>query len=1265
MIDVLLRVKLEPLARAERRSRLLRALARVWGWAAGVAVLLWLLARVLPGWSRAAVPLLACAAGLVAVLVWWRARRRPTDYRQLAREIEQEHPDLDSALLAAVEQKPDPATHMLGFLQHRVIEEALRHRATHDWGQRVIHRLKSAQAAQWLALAAFGASLLLLRTDAPSAPTEGRPAALRLFGGGGVTVTPGDTELERGHALVVSARFGSRVPATAELVITPKSGAVQRLPLTKNLNDPIFGGGLAEVSGDLTYRVEYGDERTREFIVKVFEHPNLNRADASLTFPDYTQLPPKTIEDTRRVSAVEGTKVDLTFELNKPVKSARLVGKDGPELVLAADTNRANVYHARLTLEESRRYELRLLDDDGRTNKVPPHFHLEALPNRAPELKLLFPRGDQEVTALEEVSFQAETWDDFGVRAYGLGYALAGEEPTFLELGQGVPPKAKQAFQHLLPMEDLAVQPAQVVSYFLWADDIGPDGQPRRSTSDMFFAEVRPFDEIFREDEQGDSSDQRQGEQGPSTPSERLAELQKQIITATWNLQRRESGSKPSATYRKDIAVVRQSQEQALEQAQELGGRPDDPRAHALAEAALKAMQKAIAQLTEAENKVSTKPLPQALSAEQAAYQALLKLQTREYRVSQSRGGGGGRAGRSRRQLDQLELKQSENRYETQRQAGPQRNPEQRQQLQTLSRLQELARRQQDINERLQELQTALQEARTEAEREELRRELKRLREEQREILADLDEVRQRMARSETPQMSQQLQRLDETRNEVREAAEALEASQVSRALASGARAQRELQELREDFRKQSASEFSEQMRQMRQHARQLAQHQEEIGQQLDALGDAPPRSLRDTDEKAALAEQMRQQIGGLTNLLTHMRQVSEQSELAEPLLSRQLYDTLRKTEQARLDNSLEAASQLVQRGFTQQAAPFEERARRGLNDLRQGVERAAESVLGDETEALRLARAELDALTQQLEREANRGEGRTDTVEPGSPRLPTEPSDRARSAAGSSQPRGADTNLLAQASGRDSGRQAERGDGQPASSQSGQRQDLASASAQSAQGQRDTGQSQGSSSRGGQQPQQAPGQAGQGQVGGPPGGERQASASGAQGGQQQALAEGNQDGVGRGGLQNLRGGGDPRAGGSRSGRGGWLDQDGWSATEAWDGPLTGRDFRNWADRLGEVEELIDLPELRAEIAAARDRARAMRVEFQRHGKEPQWPLVRMNILAPLVEVRNRLSEELARRQSSDSLVPIDRDPVPPKYAERVRRYYERLGRSD
>jgi hypothetical protein len=89
---------------------------------------------------------------------------------------------------------------------------------------------------------------------------------------------------------------------------------------------------------------------------------------------------------------------------------------------------------------------------------------------------------------------------------------------------------------------------------------------------------------------------------------------------------------------------------------------------------------------------------------------------------------------------------------------------------------------------------------------------------------------------------------------------------------------------------------------------------------------------------------------------------------------------------------------------------------------------------------------------------------------------------------------------------------------------------------------------------------------------------------------------------------------------------------------------------------------MVGDPRLRAEAARVRDRATAMRAEFRRHSEEPNWDLVQESIGRPLVELRQAVAEELLRRESSDALVPIDREPVPPEYAEQVRRYYERLG---
>ncbi|MCA1480990.1 hypothetical protein, partial [Bradyrhizobium sp. NBAIM08] len=151
----------------------------------------------------------------------------------------------------------------------------------------------------------------------------------------------------------------------------------------------VFGGSIPEIQGPLGYRIEYGDEHTADFKITVYEHPRLERADAQITFPSYTELPPKRIEDTKRVTAVEGSTVDLTLQLNKPVTSARLVAKDQSVLPLTIESNKAQARLDGFKLEKTQTYELQLIDSDGRSNKLATTFVFDALTNGRPTLKFV------------------------------------------------------------------------------------------------------------------------------------------------------------------------------------------------------------------------------------------------------------------------------------------------------------------------------------------------------------------------------------------------------------------------------------------------------------------------------------------------------------------------------------------------------------------------------------------------------------------------------------------------------------------------------------------------------------------------------------------------------------------------------------------------------------------------------------------------------------------------------------------------------------
>jgi hypothetical protein len=732
--------------------------------------------------------------------------------------------------------------------------------------------------------------------------------------------------------------------------------------------------------------------------------------------------------------------------------------------------------------------------------------------------------------------------------------------------------------------------------------------------------------------------------------------------------------------------VVRNSQTDALGQATEAAAEgSSDARVAAGWKTAREAMKQAGEELEAVEKQPA--PLTAALAAEQKAYQALLAVRAREIRISRSRSPGQpASASEQQRQMemDEMDLTKEENRYQMESEAQAPQEAAQREQRQVLNRLQELARRQEEVNERLKELQTALQAAETEDQKEELKRELKRLEEEQRQMLADVDELNQRMEKPENQeQLAQEKKELEEARQNVQEAAKATAEGNVAQALSSGTRAQRQLEEMREDLRKKSSSAFSGELRDLRSEARDLANRQEKVTEQLEQLDNPKQRTLSDTPEREAAQQQLTEQQQRTRQLTKKATELSESAEGAEPLVSRQLYDSMRKfaqedaasvkeTQQKLLaegrmtrqfmdelnelqqnqegGKALEMTSGLLEQDLMEEAKAGAQAAESGIQDFKSGIERAAENVLGDDTEALKRADRELEQLTKDLEKEMA-GEGSPESptspgpAGSGGPQTNGPPGSTPGQNPGEAEP-GAQTAATGEATSSPPGQGPAEGEGTTPGQTPSQEQSQGQGEGQP-QGE---GQGQSPGEGEGSQPTAGAGQ-GRGQ------GQRPSGQPGQSPGQGQSPGEGQGRGEGQGEPNEGEGeGGGPNAtarAGNRiaGGRGG-------SAA-----PMTGDGYAPWSDRLREVEEIVDFPDLRNEIANARERARQMRVEMKRDLKKPDWAVVRTEVMQPLVEVRQRLREELARRTSRESLVPIDRDPVPGRYAEQVRRYYEQLGK--
>jgi len=1383
---------------ALRRARLLRHLAVVF--ALGILVRGAFLLATLNGhtipkrldrWS---------VLGLIALalVAWLKGRRNIWSDREIARVIEQKHPSLDSLLLTAIEHEPD-AEEPAGFLHERLIDHALARAATQNWPITVANKpYTRALAAAWVAVVAFLATDIALRLNTPdqkskiaSQKSEAAPKATEFK----AILTPGDAEVERNSRLIIEARFEGPVPADAMLIVSEADGKIRdRLPMRLTVDEQVFGGLIAKVERDTKYHVEFANQKSQQHTLTIFDFPALVRSDVIVTPPEYTKLPAKETKNTQKVTALEGSKIAWKIKVNKPLiptppspdsspvssdpfakpaatpslqsfttpeaspftqhlTAAELFGEDKTIIPLTPSSEDPTVLEAVITAEKTQKYRLHLVDEAERANKNPPWFTVTVQSNQLAKIEVVFPKRDLQVSSLQELPVEAKISDDLGVTKSGAVFSINGNSKEILFKHPVTAPQKKQDVRADLTLEKENAQPRQLVSYYLWAEDTGPKGEVRRSMSDMFFADVRHFEDIFREMEAPPSEPGK-----PKAKSDKLVDLVKQIVNATWKIIRDTNAGRVIEAATPDIDVVHESVGIALEQVKEGMEEAEDAEIKQALTEAWKALKDAQPPLQQASAEKKRSPLNQALTFEQTALEWLHRAQSREHQVMRQNSPPqpGASQEANKNQIMDLELKQQDQRYEEEKAATEEQTAEQQENLQVLNRLKELARRQEALAEKMKELQNQLAKAKTEEEKQELENQLKRLQAEQEQLLRDLDDLKDRMEKPENAQnMAEAKEQLEKTREQVNEAAEKLKEEQLTDAANSATRAQRELEKMQEDFRQKTSKKFADEMKQLRQQAQQAAEAQKKISEALE--NQKPAESdIAQSLQNQAQARQVTEQQENVEKLLNNMRQLSEQSEQSEPLLHKNLYDAVRKAQTSGLEENLQETRDQLRYGSAAEAKDAERKAANAVEELQKGVEKAAESVLGSESEALRVAKNELDKLIKEAQeqeggqkgQEGQKGAQQASAKSDKSDAKGQKPGEK-----GEGEAQDAKTAEKGQQPGQkgEEGKEPGKGQGEPQDPKmaeagqkpgegqegqkpdeqgqgKGQPQDPQTAQNGQKPGEGKEGQQPGEKGQGEAKDGQKPGEKGQGQGEGQdpkmaeggqqPGEGQQGQKLGEQGkgeGQQadanspngQKPGEGKQPGEGQGKSQQAgqdRGEGQPQsadannpnqrgdirqrsdnnrndnnqiAGGPTSDRdsdndrsrpqiqGGALSESLFfddSKEQPDTNVFTGDGYDRWSDRLRNVEELLNNPELRNEAAKVLDRARELRINLKRSNEAPQVAVLNTRITQPLIELRDRVVEELSKKDAGKNLAPVDRDPVPAEFRDLVKRYYQELG---
>ena len=980
-----------------RRQWTRRALLRAWTLGAVTAAAM-LLVGVLAVRlvAREGVPLVFAVAvvsaiAVVSLVFALLPLRRPPSDKQVARFIEERAGGLDDVLVTAVEKGLGSDGPMADIL----VRDAVRASRSVDFGT-VVSRHTYWRAA---AGAAFGSVALLAAIGlfAPSATRAGHVVGSYLFPKRyAIDVVPGSAKVRAGQPLTITARIphidGGLVPT-----LTVGAGDVARSARMLPGGAPgEFTITLNNITVSFPYVVAAGSARSADYTVDVIRPVRVTRIDLAFEYPEGVGLAPHTEEDAGDIYAPAGTRVKVVVTADKPVTGARLTLADGTALPMSGTDT---VVTADMVIASDGSYRVSLSDIDGLSSEGDPEYFIRMLDDRPPDVRILRPAGDKQVSPLEEVAIEARADDDYGLAALELVLKTSTGRETVVPLGSPVSGSLAVG-THTVFLEDLKVKPGDFVTYHARARDRGRGRRPAEARSDIFFLEVKPYEEEFVAAE----SQAGGGMAGEATGVEELAALQKDIIAATWKLDARARRAR-EARSDQDIRAVARAQTALKAKAEELAGqmasqafaqrrrRTGQP---GLTPGGEDPMPRAVEAMGRAAGELDRLNTAKSLPHEEEALSQLLKaaaeIRRRQIQRQQAQGGGGNG---NRQQLDlstlfdqELRKKQQTN-YETPSTTET-RNDEQKPEGEDpLANIRELARRQ----EALSKQQRDLAKNREQLSEDEVKRQLERLTREQNELRAQAEELSKQMQSQPSPggQSSEPLGRqssssgqqgqgqgqsasaesrkMREISDEMRNAARDLGRQDPQQASARADRALQQLRSLEQQLQEANPDERKRALGDLQLEARQLADAERRLGNESartaqGAAGeDARRRLAAEQDRLADRAERLGENV---KQLASGAGEAEPQDPLDVAQGRRQaVTEASREIERQRLAERMREAARSMQQGTAADGSPSPAKTEELARALDKVAERLGAATGGRDGEAARLS--EQLAKTQEL----------------------------------------------------------------------------------------------------------------------------------------------------------------------------------------------------------------------------------------------------------------------------------------------------------
>jgi hypothetical protein len=401
------------------------------------------------------------------------------------------------------------------------------------------------------------------------------------------SISPGNSEVVKYSDVKIEITAEGQKPSKIDFYWRDGEGAWNQERLEKldqrgtkgQLQDSLSTGEaydfeylFKQVKRDIDYYAQAEGIKSEQYKLKVTDKPRIINLKLTLNYPKYTQLKPLVLDQNDgTIEALMGTKVKIEVFTNKELSNGKLVFSDSTSSQMKIDGKKTT---GEILVRKDETYHLEVEDKSGNKNPYPIEYKITKKDDLSPQVEILQPGEDRDLTENMQLPLLIRGIDDFGFTGLRLVYQISSKEgeTKTLKLPFEEKLEGELGSDYQWDLSNIGLMPGDNVKYWVEIYDNDNFTGPKKGVSQSYNLRHPTLAEIVGEIEQGNEnqlSDLQKKMDEQKELQKKLEQLSKDLLTESTNPQGK--GSKLSWEKKNELENLLQKQKDLAESLKKLG----------------------------------------------------------------------------------------------------------------------------------------------------------------------------------------------------------------------------------------------------------------------------------------------------------------------------------------------------------------------------------------------------------------------------------------------------------------------------------------------------------------------------------------------------------------------------------------------------------------------------------------------------------------------------------------------------------------------